>query len=80
MMTLAVTASKFNKLPSELMGIRDETIALAFDIECADVLFQAELDRETEREKRQIEMLTGQVMNSALGGSPVPQGTNVERW
>lgn len=65
-----------------MLGILDPSIALAFDFECEDILFQSEQEREFEREKRQLELLTGQAITSSLGGSPqAPDDrSKVERW
>ena len=83
-MTLAVTASKFNSRPSELAGIDDPAIAFAFDVECADVLFQSELDRETEQVKAMIEMSgVGQLTTAMSGGGNgtalVPRGFDTSK-
>ena len=76
-MSLAVTASKFNKLPSELAGILDPSIAFAFDVECAWILFQADLERES---KYYEAMATGLVGSSLSGNAIEPQENKVERW
>lgn len=77
-MALAVTASKFNRLPSELVGIEDREVAFSFNVECADVLFQSELDRET----RMFEMMGLGQLNSAFGGgtSPSSASEQYEVW
>lgn len=78
-MALAVTANKFNKLPSELVGIEELEIALPFNIECADVLFQSELDREV----RMAEMFgLGQLERAFGGGAPPGSGAanEYETW
>lgn len=60
MLSLSVTANKFNKRPSELLDIDDPGIALAFDIECAEILFEWE----AQQRANEIEaMMTGQVVN-----------------
>lgn len=66
---MAVTASRFNKLPSEMLGILDESIALAFDVECAAVLFKDEQERETAR-------LTTQLALMFTGTVPQPKAQN----
>lgn len=79
---LAKTALLCSKQPSDLVGIEDWEIASAFNFECADILNQWEMDRETEKEKRQLELLTGQALSSAFGGG-VPSeasGHKVDRW
>lgn len=77
-----MTASRFNKLPSEIAGIVDPSIAQAFDIECADVLFQWELDQEEARTRRQTELLAGEVVMGAFGQGSKSRfdETNAERW
>jgi hypothetical protein len=67
-----------------LAGIVEEESAFAFNVECAEILLQSEMDAETEREKRMIEMITGgQVMN-ALGAPQSSRQSSapsrVERW
>lgn len=76
-MTLAKTAILSSKSPSDLAGIEDPAIAFAFNIECADVLNAWEMEREFEREKRQIEALGGSI-TSGLGVSE-PRN-KVDRW
>lgn len=80
MITLAKTALLCSQSPSELAGIADHAIAFAFNVECADILNQWEMDRETEKEKRQMELLAGQMMSSALGGGPTESTGTVDRW
>jgi len=75
-MALAVTANKFNRLPSELVGIEDREVAFPFNVECADVLFQSELDREV----RMFEMLGVGTLNSALGGGASRASEDYEVW
>ena len=41
-----MTASKFSKRPSELIGIVDESVGLAFDMECSNELVKWEVERE----------------------------------
>ena len=48
-MQLTATARLCNKSPSELLGIEDEGIALAFDVECADLWQRVEEEREVAR-------------------------------
>lgn len=43
---LAVTARASSRRASELIGIIDDSVALAFDMECAEVLYQMEIERE----------------------------------
>lgn len=71
---LVKTAQLCNKQPSDLTGIEDREIAFAFNVECADILNQWELDREAEREKRQVELALGQF------GQPTTQPSKVEYW
>lgn len=49
MLLLAATASKFHKLPSEMLGIQDDGIALAFDLECGAELLRWEQEQEATR-------------------------------
>ena len=73
--TLAKTALLCSQSPAELAGIEDREIAFAFNVECADILNQWEMEREAER----FAALAGQSVAGALGGPP--QGNNrVERW
>lgn len=78
-MTLAKTALLCSSPPSDLVGIEEHEVAVPFNIECADILNQWEMDREFEREKRQLELLTGQSMTSALG-APAEARQKVDRW
>lgn len=80
MITLVKTALLCNQAPSDMACIEDEEIAFAFNVECADILNQWEMDREVEREKRQMELLSGQVMTSALGGSPPREASTTDYW
>lgn len=47
--TLTKTAQLTNKSPSEFARIEDREVADAFDIECAEILFEYEFKREDER-------------------------------
>lgn len=62
-----------------MIGIRDYEIAFAFDVECEDILHGWELEQETAREQRQLAIMTGQTLTSALGGQPA-NDPNVRRW
>lgn len=75
MLTLAVTASRFNKRPSKLVGLLDPSVALAFDVECAEVLFENEIERENKR----FEALAGVPAVGMLGGKKSEE-RNLERW
>ena len=62
------------------MGLTETEVAFAFNVQCADVQNEWDMEREFEKEKRQLELLTGQSMTSALGGvHPEPQN-KVDRW
>lgn len=64
-LALTTTARLSNRSPAEVLGIEDKEIAWAFDRECAEVLNEAEVLKET----RMLEMIaTGQV--SSLMGKP----------
>lgn len=79
--TLTKTAQLCNVRPSDLAEIEDHEIAFAFNVECADILDRWELERETERETRQVQMMTGQAVSSALGGSSVTvDRSKADRW
>jgi len=80
-MALVKTASLSNKPPSELIGLDDPDIAFAFNMECADVLYQSELDREQEQAKMMIEMTGLGQMTTAIGGTDalVPRGFDASR-
>lgn len=80
MITLAKTALLCSRQPSDLVGIDEREVAFAFNVECADILNQWEMEREFEKEKRQIELLTGQKLASTLGGRVPQQQNNIERW
>lgn len=67
---MAVTARFCNKSFAEFAGIADESIAQAFNIECAEILYEAEINRETAR----LEALTVGVVSNAFGGGK-PQVT-----
>lgn len=79
MIALAKTAQLCSKQPSDLVGIADREIAFAFNVECADILNQWEMEREVEREKRQYQTLSGQLITSMFGGSPT-ENNKVDRW
>lgn len=59
---LAVTANRFNRRASELLGILDDTIALAFDVECAQVLH----DDDNERQEAMLAAMGLSVATSQL--------------
>lgn len=65
---LVKTASVSSSSPAELISIDDADVAFAFNVECANVQNEWEMEREAEKEKRQLELLTGQAMTSVLGG------------
>jgi hypothetical protein len=56
---LTATARLCNKSPSALLGIEDEGIALAFDVECADLWQKLEDERETARLSNVIAAMWG---------------------
>lgn len=62
-MALTATARLSNRSPSEIVGIQDEEIAFAFDLECAVVLNEVEQLKET----RMLEMITTGQISSLLG-------------
>lgn len=62
-----MTARFCNKSFAEFAGIADESIAQAFNIECAEILYEAELNRETAR----LEALTAGAVSNAFGGGNV---------
>lgn len=67
-LALTTTARLSNRSPAEVLGIEDEEIAWAFDRECAEVLNETEVLKET----RMLEMIaTGQV-SSLMGGKRGP--------
>jgi len=72
-MAIAVTASEFSKLPSELLGIEEPEIALPFNVECASVLFRSQLDREL----RVAEMVGLGQLEAALGGDTSSRSNTV---
>lgn len=70
-LALTATARLSNRSPAEVIGIVDREIAFAFDRECAEVLNEAEVLKET----RMLEMIaTGQV-SSLMGGKRVREIT-----
>lgn len=60
-----MTANRFNRRPSELVELDDPAIALAFDLECAEVLFEWESKQKTTELQA---MMTGQIARE-LGGA-----------
>lgn len=77
MITLAKTALLCSRQPSDLACIADEEIAFAFNVQCADILNEWEMEREAER----FAAIAGHSVAGALGGSSQPAGNNsVERW
>lgn len=77
MITLAKTALLCSRSPADLAGIEDQEIAFAFNVECADILNQWEMDREVER----FAALAEQSVVGAFGGSPQSRGNStVDRW
>lgn len=72
-MTLAKTAILSHRSPADLAGIIDPSIAAAFNVECADALFQSDLDRE----KRMYEATGLQVASNMItGGQPSQPGAS----
>ena len=69
---MAVTAKLCNRSPAEFIGIAGESIAQAFNIECAEIHYEAEINRETAR----LEALTAGVVSNALGGGNVKVDRN----
>lgn len=63
-----------------MIGIRDREIAFAFDVDCEDTLHAWELEQETAREQRQLAVMAGQTLTSALGSQPSNENSNVRRW
>lgn len=53
-----------------MVGIEDDAVAFAFDMECAGQLSQWEREREDAKEIRQFELLTGQQIMSQLPRGP----------
>lgn len=80
MITLAKTASRSNRSPAEMIGIRDAEIAFAFDVECEDILLAWERELQDERDRVQLAVMTGQTLTSALGAQPAKENPNVRRW
>lgn len=73
-----MTASKFNRRPSELMEMDDPGVALAFDVECAETLRLWE----TEQQAKMFELIGIASVAGSLGGV-VPQrgdASKTERW
>ena len=64
-LALAHTAKASNRPCSSLLGIQDESVALAFDMECAEVLFEFEQERELQR----FELLTGATVSRVMTGA-----------
>lgn len=77
---LVKTAAMSRASLADVVGISDPDVAFAFNLECADIVNEWEQEREFEKEKRQLELLTGQVMTSALGSGPTKDSSNAERW
>lgn len=75
---LAKTALLCSCAPSDLVGIEEREIAIPFNFECADILNMWEMEREFEREKRQIELLGGSVTSQL--GIPEEPRNKVQRW
>lgn len=81
MIALSRMASRSNRPLSERLGIEDPTIAFAFDVECSEILFQAELEREAEQAKQIFEAAaTGQLSGGPSAGSPPEHANKVDRW
>lgn len=70
MLSLTVAASKFSKLPSDLLGIDDQEIAFCFNQECAETLYLFEQEQEV---KRLEAMMTGTLLGQ-LNGHPKMNG------
>ncbi len=78
---LAKTAEISKASPAEVFGIEEYEIAFAFNVEVAETVNQWEQERDFEKEKRQLEMLTGQKIAAEFGVAPkAEQKSNVERW
>lgn len=79
-MALTKTALLCRKEPAEIAGIADQEVAFAFNLQCADILNEWEQEQETEREKRMIEAMGGQVVARALGAGQPEPSNKVEHW
>ena len=64
-LALAHTAKASNRPCSSLLGIEDESVALAFDMECAEVMFE----QEQEQELRRFEMFTAASVSRVMTGA-----------
>lgn len=65
MITLAKTAQLCSQPCSELVGIVDDSVALAFNVDCANQLYQWESEIEDEREMRRLEAMGMQTVMKA---------------
>lgn len=64
-------SQKYNLRPAEYVGIRDESVAFYFDVECTEIL----LEYEMEREKIQLEAMSlGAIQRQLSGTSNGPSG------
>lgn len=70
MITLAKTARLCNQSPSELLGIVDDSVAIAFNVDCVSQLHQWEMEIEDERELRRLEALGIETITRATGLLP----------
>lgn len=68
---MAATAGKFHKSPSEMLGILDESIAFAFDLQCARML----LESEREQEYLKLEAMSAGALSRALGSQTPTNST-----
>ena len=77
---LVKTAEITKASPAEVFGIADYEVAFAFNLECADIQNTWEQEQSFEKEKRQLELLTGQKIATEFGAIQPEGKTNVERW
>lgn len=65
-LALAMTAKASNRSCAALLGIEDESVALAFDMECSATLYEAEIKLENQRFEALIGGATAKVVTEAV--------------
>ncbi len=69
-----MTCKQFGQRPSDVWGIEDESIALAFDLAAGHCLFLAETELEAARLEAMAAVNTSAGMGGSLGNSPFESG------
>jgi hypothetical protein len=75
-----VTASKFSKRPSELLGLTDRDVAFVFDLLCAETLIEWEEEQKDIRERRLLEEMAEKSIASSIGPTLKFDRSKAQHW